>query len=243
MKNNLFGKVLVLMLMMVIVAAGATPVLSASMFDHNEVADVTSVEKNELLEVEEESSKIMTVTMVKLCQDGVIRSVREKISVKDYKEYVEKIKTSETLEETFAILKEYGIVPKVMTMDRFIQIMNEKMKKITLLQRLYNLFSKNIFSISMNPWELECYFTTYTLHLEPPVYNFYIPSIFAMLSTYSGGSVTACGESCTCPEGCLLEVMMLLYIGICTNPLAPFVDLDGVSCMGFAAYFYASCTC
>ena len=244
MRHICFRKELVIGIIILFLAASFPPVFSASVAVPKEASNVDIVEKNELLEIEEESSEMMTVTMVKLCNDNIIRRVSERISVKEYNEYTEKIKACECgdIEGIFAVLQEYGIVPYSIDVNHFIQIMDEKMKKFTFLQRLCNLFSKNMFSISMYPWELECYFGLYILDLEPPVYNFYAPSIFIMLSTYSGGSVYACGESRYCPPGCLLDVMMILYIGICTNPPTPGVDWDGVSCMGFAAYFHASCT-
>ena len=77
-----------------------------------------SKEIDNLLAGKELPFKMMTVTVVKLCEDGSIRSIRERISVKEYDEYATKMKASGSLEETFMILKEYNIVPITINFDK-----------------------------------------------------------------------------------------------------------------------------
>lgn len=198
-----------------------------------------SKETDNLLGVKELPSKMMSVTVFRLCDDNIIRSFQDDMSVGDYKCYVEKIKACECgdFEEIFDVLQEYGIVPESMVLDRFMQVINEKMDRFSFLNNIINRFRDK----SSTDDYLECWFTPVQIFLEPIVTNIFIPPIFIKACTESGVSVTACGEAIDCPPGCLFCITCFIYIGIWD--ISPWIDLDGASSIGFCIYCIVECIC
>ncbi len=214
MTKNVFRKSLVIGIIILFIGASVIPVLSASLAVPKEVSNVTSAEKNELLKIDEDSSTLMDVTFVKLCNDNSIKGVRERISVKDYNEYVEKMKTSESLEETFAVMQEYCIVPPSMNLDHFVKVINEKMEKFGFLINKIGQLEGKRFTTSLIPPA----FCLTDWEINPWVINFYIPNIILFAKSDNGGSgwikQIFSGEEEEFDTDNYIDILMILYLGI-----------------------------
>jgi len=231
MREMFFRKELVVGIIFLFLGASISPVLGASLITHKESSDVDIFEGNEL--IEDESSEMMMVTRVKLLENGFIRNFQEKMSVKDYNDYVEKISACECgdVESSFAVLKEYGIVPESMVIDQFVQIMNKKTKKLSSIINLINHMKQKPKSRE----SIECFLTVAIFEINPVSYNVYIPLIIFRANSNFGGKITACGQSVEWGE--FIDIRMGPYLGILVT--TPYVCLIKTTYAGFASIFAA----
>ena len=227
MKEIFLRKELAIGIIFLFFAASVSPVLGASLTTPKEIS-----EGNDLIEIEDESSEMMTVTKVKLLENGFIRSFQDKMSVKDYNEYVEKISACENLEDTFSLLKEYEIIPSSMSLDLFENKIKNSLSKLVLLKKILNRF----YGKESTRGIIECFFSSYSIHFNPPVTNFFIPATYFRAFS-PGGYGTACGQQFNC--NCHLEIIMIFFIGIIN--IIPFYDPMGGNLAGFAMYIIVIC--
>ena len=235
MREIFFRKELVIGIIFLFVGASISPVLGTSLNTNLEKSDEYLSERNELVIPDEDSSEMITVTKIKLLENGFIRNVQEKISVKDYNEYVDKLSACECgdIESSFAVLKEYGIVPESMAVDKFVQIMNKKSEKFDFLINLI----KQIKNKPKPREEVACFFTIAIFHIHPVSYNINIPLIYFRAFSDYGGDIDACGEFYEWDE--YIEVWpMLFFLGLLVY--TPYVCLIECSFAGFASFIYSS---
>jgi len=234
MKEIFFRKELVIGIIFLFLGASMSPVFAASLNISEEESNSNSSEGNELIEIEDESSEMMTVTKVKLLENGFIRNVQEKMSVKDYNEYVDKLSACECgdIESSFAVLKEYGIVPDSIAVDKFVKVMNNKMEKFSFLINLI----KHLKVKPQSREEVECFFTIVNFQINPVYYFINIPFIYFCAHSEYGGTIDACGEFYEWDE--YIEVWpMLFFLGIFVyNPLP---IPNPCTFAGFASFIYS----
>jgi hypothetical protein len=229
MKEIFLRKELVIGIIFLFLGASISPVLGASLTIPKE-----TTEGNNLIEIVDESSEMMTVTKIKLLDNGFIRNVNEKMSLKDYNEYVEKISACGCgdVEGAFTVLKEYGIVPESMAVDQFVQIIDKKMDKFSFITNLFK-------QIKVHPRPadtVECSLTVAIWTLNPISYNVNIPLIYFSGSADLGGKITsACGESHEWDDE--MSVTMILYLGILVY--TPYVCLFACTFAGWTTLFHA----
>jgi len=232
MKDMFFRKELVIGIIFLFLGASISPVLGASLTMPREMSNVDISEGSDMIEIEDESSEMMTVTKVKLLENGFIRKFDEKISVKDYYEYVEKIGACENVEEAIPILKEYGVIPNSMSLDRFKNVFKNTLGMFFFLKKILNRLNGEGFTRGT----IECFFSNFYINFNGPVSNIRIPLTY-FCGTSAGGSGSACGEYFTCNE--YLDVTLIFYLGIIS--IMPYIDLTGGSIVGFAGYIKIIC--
>lgn len=219
MERKSYRKAFVFGLVFFVLAAGIIPTLNATTNVFREEVKSSEIDKEKLVDEALELSEMMNVNIIKLSPNGFTRRVRERISVAEFKDYSEKISTSESLDETFAVLQEYDIVPDYMDLDDFIQIYNNRL----------NFYKSKLSSYD----ELTCAFTWFILEVSTFCYNMWTPAVFWMGYADSGSIRTRCGDFSLDTR---FDCILIVPIGI--NSITPILDLDGGSFIGFAAYLY-----
>jgi hypothetical protein len=212
------------------VGASVLPSINGQRFQ----VKIQSKETDNLLGVKELPSKMITVTVVKLCDDGSIRNIRERISVKEYDEYAKKMKASGSLEETFMILKEYNIVPITINFDKFITILNNMLVKFNENQRMQIALS----TVKTTQSIVHFLFTTVNWELNPTSVIIRKPLIWCFGTTQKGGSCNASGQTIISNPGASFNIVMFLYFGIFN--FKPYFNFVKATFNGFAVYFLVS---
>jgi len=230
MRNDTWTKGLAIGIIILFVGASVLPSINGQ----RSQAKMQSKEIDHLLAGKELPFKMITVTVVKLYDDGSIRNIRERISVKEYDEYSEKMNASGSLEETFMILKEYSIVPITINFDKFITILNNILVKFNKNQRMQIALS----AVKTTQSIVHFWFTKVNWELNPTSVIIRKPLIWCFGTTQKGGSCNASGQTIISNPGASFNIVMFLYLGIFN--FKPYFNFEKATFNGFAVYYLVS---
>jgi len=163
------------------------------------------IERAKQTEINIKSTNEKDVFIFKLCEDGSIKKVREKISLSQYEEYCEKMMLSKTIKNTFAILKEFNIVPDSMSLQHFSEIMNTKFNKVQILKKILQNKRNLLGTIEENL----CFVM---FEINPPVYSHYTLFFQLYAGSKNGGRAWLGFQNCSTDSS--INFSMSYYIGI-----------------------------
>ena len=186
------------------------------------------IERTKQTEIISKLTNEKDVLIFKLCEDGSIKKVREKISLCKYEEYCERMLSSKTIDNTFAIFKEFNIVPDSMNLQHFSEIINTKTTKLQILKKIF-LNNRNIYDTVIRM------FCFVKFEINPPVINSYSPFQILYAESKEGGQAWIGFQHCSSESQIVFS--MALYIGILyMNPIMHLNDTARFTGFAVAAY-------
>lgn len=150
------------------------------------------------------SSELVTVNIIKWCQDGTFKSEISKMPKDQYTKFANEFRSCKTVEDGFRILQRHGVVPRDKSLDDLRIAMKDKL-------RLLQIPGK---------WHCEELMCLVYGKIEGPMLDLYVPATFYLISAYGGYADMVCltGE-CLASGTNEFRTVIVGWVGMFTPPL------------------------
>jgi len=203
-------KIMIMTIALLVIGAVLMPSIGAFYTPKNSKLNYVNTTKNENnIENLESESQIVNLKAVKWCKNGVLKPVNLQWTKGKYVEFIEKMNNVDTSEDAFEILKEYDLIPE----EKTLQNLKELIKFNTIvLKPLLKSGLKGLINGCEPCSDQSCSGELCLVngHIDPPIVNFHIPTVFYELESYFGGYVkVVCGG-----QTCIVDVTEYILMDI-----------------------------